>query len=782
MSENNDQKTRVSSAGIADSEYERIKNSDVILDDGRIRAEREFQSPEELYSTLIESVSKYLPEQDVQMIRKAYDTADRAHKDQVRRSGEPYIIHPLCVAITLADLGMDKEAISAGILHDVVEDTIMTEEDLKNEFSEDVAALVDGVTKLSKLQFNGDRLEAQSENLRKMFLAMSKDLRVILIKLADRLHNMRTLSYMKPEKQQYIALETIEIYAPIANRLGISKIKVELDDLSLKYLVPDEYEELVKQIALKKSDREQYIVDIVKDVTKHIENANIKADIDGRIKHFYSIYKKMKLQNKTIDQIYDLFAVRIIVDDVKDCYAALGIIHDMYKPMPGRFKDYIAMPKSNMYQSLHTTLFGPTGTPFEIQIRTHEMHERAEYGIAAHWKYKAGIEKSGPVDSDEEKLTWLKQMLEWNKDMTDNKEWLELIKREFSFFSDHVYCFTPQGDIKDLPVGSTVIDFAYSIHSNVGDHMVGARVNGEQKKKDYVVQTGDQVEIITSPNARPSADWLKIVHSYQAKNKILQFFKHENKDESSDGGRRALENYCKNNGIDPVPLLKPEHLLEVASTFNINSINSLYAAVYNGGIREGQVVNRLVEKFAPKVEMTDEEIMAGVNEAAENRLNQALIKGAKSKGNGVIVNGFSDMAVRFSKCCSPVPGDQIVGFVTRGRGISIHRATCQNVKQLRENDGFRLIDVYWEKTPEDSRNTSYQAELNIYANNRQGLLADVTRTVSDSGININSINSRVSKQNVATIDLSFEIISARALEEIIKKLNAIDGVVGIERT
>ncbi len=782
MSENLETKTRVSSAGIADIEYERIRNSDVILDDGRIRAEKEFQPPEELYATLMESVNKYLPSEDVEMIQKAYDTANEAHKDQVRKSGEPYIIHPLCVAITLADLGMDKEAISAGILHDVVEDTVMTREDLKNEFSETVAVLVDGVTKLSKLQFNGDRIELQGENLRKMFLAMSKDLRVILIKLADRLHNMRTLSYMKPEKQQYIALETLEIYAPIANRLGVSKIKVELDDLSLKYLVPEEYEKLVQQIALKKSDREQYIIDIVKDVTRHIENAHIKADIDGRIKHFYSIYKKMKMQNKTIDQIYDLFAVRIIVDDVKDCYAALGIIHDMYKPIPGRFKDYIAMPKSNMYQSLHTTLIGPTGTPFEIQIRTHEMHERAEYGIAAHWKYKAGISNSRPADADEEKLTWLKQIIEWHQDMTDNKEFLDFTKHEFSLFSDHVYCFTPQGDIKDLPAGSTVIDFAYSIHSNVGDHMVGARVNGGQVKKDYVIQTGDQVEIITSPNARPSADWLKVVHSGQARSKILQFFKHENKDESSEGGRKALEAYCKNNSIDPAPLLTPEHLLEVAASFHINSINSLFAAVYNGGIREGQVVNRLIEKFAPKVELSDEEIMAGVNEAAVSRLNQAMAKTSKSKGNGVIVNGFSDMAVRFSKCCSPVPGDQIVGFVTRGRGISIHRATCQNVKQLRENDGFRLIDVYWEKTPDDNRDTRYQAELNIYANNRQGLLADVTRTVSDSGININGINSRISKQNVATIDLSFEINCAQALDEIIRKLNAVDGVVGIERT
>lgn len=514
------------------------KKTELVIDDGRIEAMEEFKSPEELYEDLIARVYKYHPSDDISLIEKAYRLAYDAHKDQARKSGEPYIIHPLCVAIILAELEMDKETIAAGLLHDVVEDTLFTTEEIEEIFGSDVALLVDGVTKLGRLQYDGDKIELQAENLRKMFLAMAKDIRVIIIKLADRLHNMRTLKHMVPEKQQEKARETLDIYSPIAHRLGISKLKVELDDLSLKYLQPDVYYDLVDKISVRKSERERYVQYIVDEVSRHIENAGIKAKIDGRVKHFFSIYKKMKNQNKTIDQIYDLFAVRIIVDNVKDCYAALGVIHEMYKPIPGRVKDYIAMPKGNMYQSLHTTLIGSTGQPFEIQIRTYEMHKTAEYGIAAHWKYKEAADGKKIATGEEEKLSWLKQILEWQRDTSDNKEFLKLLKSDLDLFADNVYCFTPTGDVKNLPAGSTPIDFAYSIHSAVGNKMVGARVNGKLVTNDYVLNNGDKVEILTSQNSRgPSRDWLNVVKSTQAKNKINQWFKNEFKDENIIKGK-----------------------------------------------------------------------------------------------------------------------------------------------------------------------------------------------------------------------------------------------------
>ena len=502
--------------------------------DAAVKTMQDFTSPEVLYEELIASVKKYHPSTDISMIQKAYEVAREAHKDQKRKSGEPYIIHPLCVAIILADLELDKETIVAGLLHDAVEDTWMTIEEVEKEFSAEVALLVDGVTKLGQLSYSADKVELQAENLRKMFLAMAKDIRVILIKLADRLHNMRTLQYMRPEKQQEKARETMDIYAPIAMRLGISKIKVELDDLSLKYLKPDVYYDLVDKVALRKSERQEFVNNIVKQVKQHMDEASIKAQVDGRIKHFFSIYKKMVNQDKTIDQIYDLFAVRILVDTVKDCYAALGVIHEMYKPIPGRFKDYIAMPKPNMYQSLHTTLIGPNGQPFEIQIRTFEMHKTAEYGIAAHWKYKESSDGKVPVDKrEEEKLNWLRQILEWQKDMSDNREFMSLLKNDLDLFADSVYCFTPQGDVKNLPNGSTPIDFAYSVHSAVGNRMVGARVNGKLVPIEYQIKNGDRIEIITSQNSQgPSRDWLNLVKSTQAKNKINQWFKKELKEDN----------------------------------------------------------------------------------------------------------------------------------------------------------------------------------------------------------------------------------------------------------
>ena len=518
--------------------------------DAAVKTMQDFTSPEVLYEELIASVKKYHPSTDISMIQKAYEVAREAHKDQKRKSGEPYIIHPLCVAIILADLELDKETIVAGLLHDAVEDTWMTIEEVEKEFSAEVALLVDGVTKLGQLSYSADKVELQAENLRKMFLAMAKDIRVILIKLADRLHNMRTLQYMRPEKQQEKARETMDIYAPIAMRLGISKIKVELDDLSLKYLKPDVYYDLVDKVALRKSERQEFVNNIVKQVKQHMDEASIKAQVDGRIKHFFSIYKKMVNQDKTIDQIYDLFAVRILVDTVKDCYAALGVIHEMYKPIPGRFKDYIAMPKPNMYQSLHTTLIGPNGQPFEIQIRTFEMHKTAEYGIAAHWKYKESSDGKVPVDKrEEEKLNWLRQILEWQKDMSDNREFMSLLKNDLDLFADSVYCFTPQGDVKNLPNGSTPIDFAYSVHSAVGNRMVGARVNGKLVPIEYQIKNGDRIEIITSQNSQgPSRDWLNLVKSTQAKNKINQWFKKELKEDNILKGKDMLTQYAKSKG------------------------------------------------------------------------------------------------------------------------------------------------------------------------------------------------------------------------------------------
>ena len=566
---------------------EEQKKTELVFDDGHIEAMAEYKTPEELYQDLITRVRRYHPSDDISLIERAYKVANDAHKDQARKSGEPYIIHPLCVAIILADLEMDKETIAAGLLHDVVEDTIMTTDQIRAEFGDDVALLVDGVTKLGQLQYQGDKLDLQAENMRKMFLAMAKDIRVIIIKLADRLHNMRTLKHMTPEKQQEKARETMDIYAPIAQRLGIMKVKVELDDLSLKYLQPDVYYDLVDKIAVRKVERERYVQNIVDEVSAHIERAGIKAKIDGRVKHFFSIYKKMKNQNKTIDQIYDLFAVRIIVDTVKDCYAALGVIHEMYKPIPGRFKDYIAMPKANMYQSLHTTLIGSSGQPFEIQIRTYEMHKTAEYGIAAHWKYKEASDgKKINTGAEEEKLSWLRQILEWQRDMSDNREFMNLLKSDLDLFSDSVYCFTPTGDVKNLPAGSTPIDFAYSIHSAVGNKMIGARVNGKLVTIDYVINNGDRVEILTSQNSKgPSRDWLNVVKSTQAKNKINQWFKNELKDDNIIKGRELLLSYCKAKSINQVDIMRPEYMESIMKKFGFRDWESVLAALGHGGLK-----------------------------------------------------------------------------------------------------------------------------------------------------------------------------------------------------
>ena len=578
-------------------EYEDLNKNLEMVDGHAVKAPEDYQDPEELYQALIARVRKYHPSADITMIEKAYQIGKEAHKNQFRKSGEPYIIHPLWVAIILADLEMDKETIVAGMLHDVVEDTTMTLDEISAEFGEEVALLVDGVTKLGQLNYSQDKLEAQAENLRKMFLAMAKDIRVIIVKLADRLHNMRTMEFMTPAKQKEKSRETMDIYAPIAQRLGISKIKTELDDLSLKYYQPEVYNQLVHDLNARKTEREEFVQQIVAEVSKHMKNADIEAKVYGRVKHFFSIYKKMVNQNKTLDQVYDLFAVRIIVDSVKDCYAALGVIHEMYTPIPGRFKDYIAMPKANMYQSLHTTLIGPSGQPFEIQIRTEEMHKTAEYGIAAHWKYKeTGGSNTKGLNTQEEKLNWLRQILEWQRDMSDNREFLSLLKGDLDLFQEDVYCFTPNGDVKNLPNGSTPVDFAYAIHSAVGNKMVGARVNGKLVNIDYKIQNGDRIEILTSQNSKgPSRDWLNIVKSTQAKSKINSWFKKEYKEDNIIRGKDLISAYCKSKGINLPDIIKPKYQQIVQKKYGFRDWDAVLAAIGHGGLKEGQVVNRLLE-------------------------------------------------------------------------------------------------------------------------------------------------------------------------------------------
>lgn len=760
----------------------------ITIDNGELATSmipEDFTEPEVLYQKLIRMVKQYHPSQDVHLIEKAYKIAYQAHDGQCRKSGEPYIIHPVCVCIILAELELDKETIVAGMLHDVVEDTVMTSEEIAKEFSDEVALLVDGVTKLTQINYVADKVEVQAENLRKMFLAMAKDIRVIMIKLADRLHNMRTLKYMKPEKQREKSTETLDIYAPIADRLGISKVKVELDDLSFMYLEPDMYRELTEKLALGKVQREEFINGIVAEVRFHIEEAGIDATIDGRAKHYFSIYKKMVTQGKTLEQIYDLFAIRIIVETERDCYTVLGVIHEIYKPIPGRFKDYIAMPKPNNYQSLHTTLIGPQGQPFEIQIRTYEMHRTAEYGIAAHWKYKENQSGKNASDSEEEKLAWLRRILEWQRDMSDNKEFLKLLKSDLDLFSDQVYCFTKDGDVKNLPAGSTPIDFAYAVHSAVGNKMVGARVNGNLVTIDYEIQNGDRVEIITSQNSRgPSRDWLSIVKSTQAKNKINQWFRMEFKEENIIRGKEILANYCKAQGIPLSDLLKPEYMEICMKKYGFRDWVSVLAAIGHGGLKEGQVANKLQDAYRKKnpLHATDEDILQAVNGKKKAQgTTGAKLASVKSK-SGIVVAGIDDVSVRFSKCCSPVPGDEIIGFVTRGRGVSIHRTDCVNMMNLSQQDRQRIIEAEWETPSAENESELYDTEIIIYAYDRLGILLEITMVFTENRIDVKSVNSRTSKQGIATINMGFAIHSVEELDHLIKKLRQIEGIKDIQRT
>ncbi|HIV17186.1 MAG TPA: bifunctional (p)ppGpp synthetase/guanosine-3',5'-bis(diphosphate) 3'-pyrophosphohydrolase [Candidatus Alectryocaccobium stercorigallinarum] len=740
----------------------------------------EFRSPEDLYDELINTVRKYHPSDDISLIEKAYQTAKAAHGDQRRKSGEPYIIHPLSVAIILANLELDKESIVAGLLHDVVEDTGMTYEEVEKEFGKEVADIVDGVTKLGQLSYSADKLEEQAENLRKMFLAMAKDIRVIMVKLADRLHNMRTLKYMRPEKQLEKARETMDIYAPIAQRLGISKIKVELDDLSLKYLEPEAYYKLVHEINEKKAERQKFVDDIVNEVRKNMEEAGIKASVTGRAKHFFSIYKKMINKDKSIDQIYDMFAVRIIVDTVKDCYAALGVIHELYTPIPGRFKDYIAMPKENMYQSLHTTVIGHSGRPFEIQIRTVEMHKIAEFGIAAHWKYKESADgkTAGSKGMEEEKLNWLRQILEWQQDMSDNKEFMSLLKSDLNLFNDNVYCFSPAGEVKTLPAGSCPIDFAYMIHSAVGNTMVGARVNDKLVPIETKLKNGDIVEIITSQNSRgPSRDWLKVVKSTQARNRINQWFRRESKEDNTAKGRELLASYAKAKGKDLGLYLKPEYMEVVMRKYGFRDWESVLAAIGHGGLREGQVLNKLIDAYSidEVKRLTDENVLEAMAE------NAASIHPQKNtEKGGILVHGLNDVSVRFSKCCSPIPGDEIVGYVTRGRGVTIHRTDCINIINLPEQERERLIDAEWAPGSEGSQ--KYLVDINIFATNRTGLLVDISKIFTERKIDVVSMNVRINKQGIATFDCGFHVNNKDELTSLTDKIRQVPNVIDIERS
>lgn len=738
-----------------------------------------------IYEKLISLLKSYHPSNDFSLVEKAYRFAKEAHEGQHRKSGEPYVIHPLEVAVILAELELDIESITAGILHDILEDTDHTFEELAGLFGEEVARLVDGVTKLGKINFSSNnkelqKEEIQAENYRKMFLAMAQDIRVILIKLADRLHNMRTLRFMPPEKQKEKANETLHIYAPLAHRLGISKIKVELDDLALRYLEPEVYYDLAEKIAKRRIERIEYVERIVKEVKTKLDEAGIKATVEGRPKHFFSIYKKMIGKNVTLDQIYDLFAIRAIVETVKDCYGVLGIVHEMYKPIPGRFKDYIAMPKPNMYQSLHTSLIGPEGEPFEVQIRTREMHKVAEYGIAAHWRYKEGKKGTKVTDKSqdktEEKLAWLRQILEWQREMSDNKEFLDALKMDLDIFSDQVYAFTPKGDVISLPYGSTPIDFAYMIHSAVGNKMVGAKVNGKIVTFDYQIKNGDRVEILTSQNSRgPSRDWLKNVKSSQARSKINQWFKKQYKQENINRGKELLEKDAKKRGLNINDLLKAEWIEKVLRKYGFQDWDAVCAAVGHGGIKEGQVIHRLYEEYR--------------KENAKNLIKEETItiqddskKPVKKSKSGVVIEGVGDVAVRFSKCCNPVPGDEIIGFITRGRGVSIHRTDCINILNISEEEKDRLIEAEWLVAEKDFKNITYQTEIKVIGEDRMGLIVDISRVLTEEKIPVKALNARTTKNNESIINITIEISGIQQLEAIIKKIRSIPGINDIIRT
>ncbi|MGL4913380.1 MAG: RelA/SpoT family protein [Romboutsia sp.] len=726
---------------------------------------------------LIKKIKSYAPNADVSLIEKAYYFGKKAHEGQFRKSGEPYFIHPIAVASILSEMELDIETITAGLLHDVVEDTDYTYEDIKNEFSLDVANLVDGVTKLGQIKYQSKE-ETQSENLRKMFLAMAKDIRVILIKLADRLHNMRTLKFMPPEKAKSKAKETLEIYGGIANRLGISMIKWELEDLALRYIDPEGYYELVEKVAKKRSQREAYIDNVLTMLDEKLKSVNITYNVYGRPKHFYSIYSKMNNKHKGFEEIYDLTAVRIIVDTVKDCYAVLGMVHTLWKPIPGRFKDYIAMPKPNMYQSLHTTVIGPDGEPAEIQIRTKEMHRIAEYGIAAHWKYKEGKCAEGSKQNPEEKLQWLKQMMEWEKDLKDPQEFLDALKDDV--FSSQVYVFTPSGDVIELPAGATPIDFAYRVHTNVGNKCVGAKIDGRIVTIDYKLQNGNIVEILTSANSNgPSRDWLGIVKTPNAKSRIRQWFKKERREENIERGTLILDKEFKKYNLPTKDPAIDKYMQQITKKFNQPSVEDLIATIGYGGIMASQVVPKIRDLYEKEVKKVQKEQSSNqVEDFKNNNLtDQEYKKKRKNTSQGIEVKGLGNILVRFAKCCNPLPGDNIVGYVTKGRGVAIHRVDCPNANVGSDFFNNRLLEVSWS----DANKSKFEAEIQIKAVDRRGIINDITHMVAVDKVSLNGINARKGKESAVSVNLLVEVNNIDELTLLMKKIKCIPGVENIYR-
>ncbi|MBH0229982.1 RelA/SpoT family protein [Halobacillus yeomjeoni] len=720
---------------------------------------------------VIEQASKYLSGSDLEFIRRAYQFAEKAHSEQYRKSGEPYIIHPIQVAGILVNLEMDPETVAGGFLHDVVEDTDITLDEIEEAFNTEVSMLVDGVTKLGKIKYKSKE-EQQAENHRKMFVAMAKDIRVILIKLADRLHNMRTLKHLPAEKQRRISNETLEIFAPLAHRLGISTIKWELEDTALRYLNPQQYYRIVHLMKQKRNEREHYIEEVIDEIRSQLKDVNIDADLHGRPKHLYSIYRKMVIQNKQFNEIYDLLAVRITVNSIKDCYAVLGIIHTCWKPMPGRFKDYIAMPKPNLYQSLHTTVIGPKGDPLEVQIRTHEMHEIAEYGIAAHWAYKEGK----PVSTErsfEEKLTWFREILDWQSETHDAEEFMESLKVDL--FSDMVYVFTPKGDVIELPSGSVPIDFAYRIHTEVGNQTIGAKVNGKMEPLDYELKTGDIIEVMTSKHSYgPSKDWINLAQTSQAKNKIRQFFKKQRKDENITKGKELVDKEIRNFNMQPKEVYTSDNLKRVAEKFNFTNDEDMFAAVGYQGITAAQIATRLTEKIRKQKqkEQNLEQTLADVS-TTEIKTSPKPSK----KDSGVRVEGVDNLLVRLSKCCNPVPGDDIIGYITKGRGVSVHRTDCLNVQT--EEAQTRLLPVEWETSATDSK--QYHVDLEIWGYDRRGLLNEVLQAVNETKTNITAVSGKSDRNKMATIHITILIQNTSHLRKIVERIKQIQEVYTVRR-
>ena len=729
----------------------------------------------ETRAKFLEEITKINKNYDTDLIGRAFDTAKALHDGQLRKSGEPYLIHPIAVAKILAELGMDEETIVGGLLHDVVEDTEYTREQLVAEFGEEAALLVDGVTKLGSIKFDSKE-EAQAENLRKMFLAMSKDIRVLIIKLADRLHNMRTLEYMRPEKKIEKSRETLDIYAPLASRLGIYTVKFELEDLALTYLHPEEAEKLREEVTEKKEQRVQFINTVIDEIKEALDGMKLHYDISGRSKHLYSVYKKMVLQHKQLDEIFDLTAVRIIVENVRDCYAVLGQVHTMWKPIPGRFKDYIAMPKPNMYQSLHTTVLGDNGEPFEIQIRTYEMHRVAEYGIAAHWKYKEG-KASGDQNQEEMKLAWVRQTLEWHKELNDPKEFMETLKMDL--FATQVFVFTPKGEVIDLPAGSTPLDFAFKIHTAVGCKCVGAKVNGKMVTIDHVLNNGDIVEIVTSSNSSgPSIDWLKIAKSSTARTKIRQWLKKESKPDDVARGKDALDKYIRKKGYDPQLTAKASYLNKAMREMNISTMDEVYIQISKGGTVLSKYANLLFGYFNEEKKQEQKKEEEKQKKLLENDAKREKFQRRQRENPGIVVKGADNLMIRVARCCNPVPGDDIIGFITKGRGISVHRVDCSNITSLPPEEKARFIEVEWEDLKVGK---SYNADICIAASDRKGLFSDISRTCEDMDVHISGVNAKSGKDGITHITLTLSISSTQQMQKVLRTLRNVQSVSNVYR-